>query len=126
MSYILIIEDHQASADLMKRTLETAGFKIRHSLYGLAAASIARRERPDLILIDFDLPDLDGRYMVQMLRNRLAKHGQPPPPIIAITARVSTADMQLAESLGCAAFIGKPFLPADLVKVVSGFLRSVH
>jgi len=126
MAYILIVEDHQATADLMKRALESAGFQARHSMYGLAAASIARRERPDLILIDFDLPDVDGRYMVQMLRNRLARHGQPPPPIIAITARVSTVDMQLAETLGCAAFIGKPFVPDELVKVVNGFLRPVR
>jgi len=124
MAYILLIEDHQANADLMKRALETAGFQVKHTLYGLAAASMVRKERPDLILIDFDLPDIDGRKVVALLRNRLG--GQRAPPIIAVTARVSGMEMQIAEGLGCAAFIGKPFLPDELVKVVNGFLRPVR
>jgi len=123
MAYILVIEDNQANADLMKRTLETAGFQVQHTVYGLTAASMARQVRPDLILLDFDLPDIDGHKAITLLRNRLGGHRAPP--IVAVTARISDLEIKIAENLGCAAFIGKPFLPDDLIKVISSFLDQV-
>ncbi|MHB8627124.1 MAG: response regulator [Aggregatilineales bacterium] len=122
MSYILLVEDNQDNADLVIRALQGAGFQVQHTTRGLTAAGIVRKERPDLILMDFDLPDIDGRNMVLLLRSRLG--GKLAPPIIAVTARVSDLEMRIAERLGCAAFIGKPFLPDELISVIKEVLRS--
>ena len=71
MNYILLVEDNQAHADLVIRTLEAAGYSVRHTIRGLDAAEITQQERPSLILMDFDLPDIDGRNMVLLLRKQL-------------------------------------------------------
>ncbi len=120
MSYILLVEDNQNNADLVVRTLTAAGYEVRHTLYGLEAAQIAHRERPALILMDFDLPDIDGRNMVLLLRKRLG--GDAAPPIVAVTARTGDIEMRVAEKFGCAAFVSKPFLPDALVTLVQNLI----
>jgi DNA-binding response OmpR family regulator len=121
MSYILLVEDNKAHADLITRTLQAAGFEVRHTMYGLKAAQFIREERPSLILMDFDLPDIDGRSMILLLRKRLG--GQDAPPIVAVTGRTSEVDIRLGERIGCAAFVGKPFMPEELLDVVKQVLK---
>jgi CheY-like chemotaxis protein len=122
VSYILLVEDNQSNADLVIRTLQSAGFQVQHTTQGIDAIPMVRKERPDLILMDFDLPDIDGRNMVLLLRKQLG--GKAAPPIVAVTARAADTDMQIAERNGCAAFIAKPFLPDDLVQLVRQFLQT--
>jgi two-component system, cell cycle response regulator DivK len=122
MSYILLVEDNQDNADLVIRTLCGAGYEVRHTIHGLEAAAIVRKARPDLILMDFDLPDIDGRNMVLLLRKQLG--GKLAPPIVAVTARTTELDMRIAEKFGCAAFVGKPFLPDDLVSLIRELLKQ--
>jgi two-component system cell cycle response regulator DivK len=120
MSYILLVEDNQSNADLVIRTLSAAGYKVRHTLYGLEAAQLVYQERPTLILMDFDLPDIDGRNMVLLLRKRLG--GNAAPPIVAVTARTGDTEMRLAEKFGCAAFVSKPFVPDALVTLIQDLI----
>ncbi|MEP7284781.1 MAG: response regulator [Chloroflexota bacterium] len=120
MSYILLIEDNQENADMTIRILRSANYEVKHCLRGYEGAKMARWERPDVILIDFDLPDIDGRTMTLMLKRQL---GQSPPPIIAVTARAGVAEMRIAEEFGCNGFVSKPFLPDELLNMIEEVLK---
>jgi CheY-like chemotaxis protein len=120
MANILLIEDNFSNAEMIMRILVSVGHVIRHSARGLEGAQIARRETPDLILMDFDLPDVDGRAMGIVLRRQLG--GTDAPPIVAITARSGGTEQRIAQQLGFSAFVGKPFTPDQLIATVESVL----
>ncbi len=122
MAYILLIEDNQISADMTLRILTTAGFEVKHALRGLDGARLARLERPALILMDFDLPDINGRTLTLVMRHQLGN--QQAPPIVALTARTSSEERWLAGQFGCAAFVGKPYDPTELLEVIKHLLKT--
>ncbi len=121
MSYILLVEDNQANADMTIRILESAGFTVKHTLRGFDGAQLARADRPDLILMDFDLPDISGQTMALVLKKQLG--GTAAPPIVAVTARSGDSEMRIALRFGCSAFVSKPFLPQDLLNVINRLLK---
>jgi DNA-binding response OmpR family regulator len=121
MSYILLVEDNQATADMIVRILGSAGFEVRHFINGLDGAKMARQERPSLILMDFNLPDVDGRTMVLVLKRQLG--GRAAPPVVAVTARTGDAEVYMAKSVGCDAFVSKPFVPEELLKLVTDLMQ---
>src|SRR5258708_2713609 len=120
MPTVLLIEDSQEGVDMTMRILRSAGHEVKHSLRGFDGAQIARRQRPDAILVDFDLPDIDGRTLVLVLKRQLAPD---VPPIVAVTARAGVAEMRLAEEFGCNGFVSKPFMPEELLQVVEAVLK---
>lgn len=120
MSYILLVEDNKDNADMVIHILTSANYEVRHFTKGLPAAQEARREKPELILMDFNLPDVDGRTLSMVLVKQLG--GVNSPPIIACTARVGTIEARLAEQFGCSAFLRKPFTPEDLLTLVQRFV----
>ena len=115
MSHILLIEDNQQNADMAIHILETAGYTVKHFLRGIEGAGNARKDRPALILLDFDLPDIDGRTLILSLRRQLTVPNAPP--IVAVTARTGHMEMAIAERFGCSAFISKPYTPDHLLEV---------
>ena len=123
MSYILLIEDNQTNADLIIHILTTAGFEVKHYLRGLDGAKIARKERPDLILMDFNLPDVDGRTLSFLLKKQLGD--KDAPPIVACTARSGDTEVRMAAKFGCSAFLGKPFTPNELLTLVKDLIKPV-
>lgn len=119
MPNILLVEDNQNTADFIIRILESAGYQVFHAKGGLEGARWARASRPDLVLMDFDLPDVNGRSVVLSLRR------QSPPdvlPIIAVTVQADDESIKIAKGFGCNAFLAKPFLPEDLLRLVQHFL----
>jgi two-component system cell cycle response regulator DivK len=119
MAAILLVEDNQNTADFIIRILEAVGHTVYHAKCGIEGARLARASRPDLVLMDFDLPDVNGRSVVLSLRR------QSPPsalPIIAVTVHADEESMKLAKGFGCNAFLAKPFLPEDLLELVEHFL----
>lgn len=120
MSYILLVEDNKDNADMIMHILTSAHYEVRHFSKGLPAAQEARRNKPQLILMDFNLPDVDGRTLSLVLTQQLG--GAQSPPIIACTARVGTMEAKLAERFGCSAFLRKPFSPEDLLTLVQRFM----
>jgi DNA-binding response OmpR family regulator len=120
MSYILLVEDNQQNADMVIHILQTAGMEVKHFIRGLDAAQQARRERPGLILMDFDLPDIDGRTLALSLKKQLG--GSSAPPIIAVTARTGETEKRIAEYFGCAAFVSKPFNPEKLLTLIRSII----
>ncbi len=122
MSHILLIEDNPTNAEMVIRILQSANLEVKHSLRGLEGAQMARRERPDLILMDFDLPDVDGRTMAFVLKKQLG--GDAAPPIVAVTARTGDSEMRLAQKFGCTAFVSKPFIPEELLALIKSLLPT--
>ncbi len=120
MSYILLIEDNQSNADMMIHILNTAGFQVKHFIRGLEGAKQARLERPDLIFMDFNLPDINGRTLAFTLRKQLG--AATAPPIVACTAHIGKSEARLAEQFGCSAFLAKPFTPDELLGLVHRFM----
>lgn len=120
MTFILLVEDNQQNADMIIHILQSAGLEVKHFTHGLEATTFARKERPSLILMDFDLPDIDGRTLVLSLKRQLG--GNAAPPIIAVTARTGEVEKRLAERFGCAGFVSKPFKPERLLNMVQSLL----
>jgi CheY-like chemotaxis protein len=120
MSYILLVEDNQQNADMVIHILQAEGMEVKHFVRGLDAAQFARKERPALILMDFDLPDIDGRTLVLSLKKQLG--GDDAPPFVAVTARTGEMEKRVAERFGCAGFVSKPFKPEKLLNVVQTLL----
>ncbi len=124
MGYILLVEDNQDNADMTIRILESAGYTVKHTLRGFEGAQLARTHRPDMILMDFDLPDVNGQTMSMVLKKQLG--GVNAPPIVAVTARSGDHEMRMATRFGCSAFVSKPFLPKDLLDVVESLLAKAN
>ena len=124
MSYVLLVEDNLDNATMAIRLLNTINLEVRHTIHGLEGAQIARRERPLLILMDFNLPDIDGRTLVLQLKRQLG--GNDAPPIVAFTARTGEAEIRMAHSFGCTAFISKPFVPDDFINQIKSLLPALY
>jgi CheY-like chemotaxis protein len=116
MSYVLLVEDNQVNAEMVIRLLESVNIPVRHTVRGLEGAQMARKEHPALILMDFNLPDIDGRTLVLQLKKQLG--GPTAPPIVALTARTGENEVFLAQKFGCTAFVSKPFKPEDLLSLI--------
>src|SRR5258708_39029877 len=115
--YILLIEDNQTNADMVKRVLNIAGYEVRHFMKGLDGTRAARAEIPSLILLDFDLPDIDGKNLILTLKRQLG--GQAAPPIVALTAQTGDIERRIAARFGCDAFVSKPFEPQAFVELIN-------
>ncbi len=120
--YILLVEDNQDNANMITHILESAQYTVRHFNRGLPAAQAARSERPDLIVMDFNLPDVDGRVLTRLLVHQLGGKAKAPP-VIACTAKVGTIEAKIAEKYGCSAFLSKPFSPESLLRLVNQFIQ---
>src|SRR5262249_42587379 len=113
-------EDNQANADMVIHILTSVGYEVQHFIRGLEGAQFARMQRPALILMDFDLPDVDGRSMVLVLKKQLG--GAAAPPIVAVTAQTGDSEMRIAMRFGCSAFVSKPFTPEQLLDVIAALI----
>lgn len=105
MKTILVMEDNAQQARLMKRLLEHSGYRILVAPDGQSGLQLALDEKPDLILLDLGLPDLDGQTVVGLLR------GLPDladVPIVAVTAWPRDTAAQMAKAYGCDGYFSKP------------------
>jgi len=102
---ILLIEDDEASIDLATRAAERMGHTVVAVRDGVQGLALARRERPDLLLLDLHLPGLSGFEVVRELR---ADEGLRTLPVIAVSAGTA-ADKAEALAAGCSDFVSKPY-----------------
>ncbi len=114
---ILVVDDEPRIADLARDYLEHAGFEVLVSGDGRIALDLARRRRPDLVILDLGLPGLDGLEVTRELR----RGGDIP--IVMLTARDDELDKLLGLELGADDYITKPFSPRELVARVKAVLR---
>ncbi len=116
---ILIIEDEPQIARLARDYLEKNGFRVLVAGDGVSGLAAARRESPDLVLLDLLLPGLDGREVCRRLRAESAV------PILMLTALAEDSDQIVGLELGADDYLTKPFSPAVLVARVRAALRRV-
>jgi len=118
---ILYIEDDDASRTLVERTLKFAGYRVLTAARGLEGIDIARRELPDLILTDINLPDLTGREITTTLRSdeRFNK-----TPIVALTAQTLREHREMSMAAGLNGYLTKPLdveaLPGQIAHYLAG------
>jgi two-component system, OmpR family, alkaline phosphatase synthesis response regulator PhoP len=117
MKTILVVDDEPKIVQLARDYLEHAGMRVVTANDGKFALSVARAEKPDLIVLDLGLPELDGLDVTRTLRKDSAM------PIIMLTARGEESDKLIGLELGADDYIVKPFSPKELVARVRAVLR---
>ena len=121
MSKLLLAEDDEFSRDMLVRRLARQGFEMLSAADGREALLVARQQRPDLILLDLDMPVMDGRAAMRALRS------DPKTfriPIIVLTAHADPADVAEARSAGCCAYETKPVVLRRLVEKIEEGLKN--
>jgi two-component system cell cycle response regulator DivK len=116
---ILIVEDHPLNMKLLRDLLEAHGYETLETGDGLEALNLARQSRPDLILMDLQLPDVSGLEVTRWLRQDSATRNIP---IIAVTAFAMREDEKKALDSGCDAYIAKPISIRRVLETVAAFL----
>jgi len=118
---ILYVEDNPENRLLVKRILEVEGYKVVEATSGLVGLSIAKTMQPDLILMDINLPELDGYELTK--RFKQMKH-LASVPIIAMTANVMKGDREKTLAAGCDGYIQKPIDVDELPAQVARYLQA--
>jgi CheY-like chemotaxis protein len=119
MVTILVAEDHLDSRDALRALLEAFGYRVLEAVNGREAVDIALRRRPDLILMDIMMPELDGFEATRELRRHAETHATP---IIAVTAMEGAH--QLAIQAGANDYVRKPVDIRRLVAKVHDWLQT--
>ncbi|SIS79385.1 response regulator [Neptunomonas antarctica] len=115
MTKILLVEDNELNRDMLSRRLERKGFEMMTAEDGLQGVKLACSEAPDLILMDMNLPGIDGWEATRQIR---AWEEYTHVPIIAVTAHTMSVDYERAISAGCDQYEPKPInLPRLLEKM---------
>jgi len=114
---VLVVEDELKIARLVRDYLHQAGFAVLEAADGATALSVARSERPDMVVLDLGLPGMDGLDVTRRLRETSSV------PIIMLTARSEESDRIVGLELGADDYIVKPFSPKELVARIRAVLR---
>jgi CheY-like chemotaxis protein len=110
---VLIVEDDPHSARIAITALEHAGFRCQHAANAGDALAALQRERPQLVVMDFNLPGLDGLQLTRWIKDdELTRE----IPVLAVTAYAMEGDDEIARESGCSGYIAKPYDPALLVQ----------
>ncbi|MDY6874830.1 MAG: response regulator transcription factor [Chloroflexota bacterium] len=117
---ILVVDDEPKIVKQARDYLEKDGFRVITAGDGKTALAQARHERPDLVVLDLNLPAMDGLDVCRVLRR------ESDVPIIMLTARVEETDRLIGLELGADDYITKPFSPRELVARVRAVLRRVR
>lgn len=113
MAKLLLVEDNELNRDMLARRLEKRGFQLVIATDGLAGIEMARKEMPDLILMDMSLPGLDGWQASRQLKS---DNATARIPIIALTAHAMAEDREKAMAAGCDEYETKP---VDLTRLLA-------
>jgi two-component system alkaline phosphatase synthesis response regulator PhoP len=116
-SKILVVDDEAKIVRLVRSYLEQSGFTVVEANDGQTALIQARREKPDLVVLDLGLPGIDGLEVARTLRR------ERDTPIIMLTARIEDTDKIVGLELGADDYMTKPFNPRELVARVRAVLR---
>ena len=116
---ILYVEDNELNRRIVRDLLRRTSYRLIEAPDGETGMAIARQERPDLILMDVQLPVVSGIEATRTLRGELAT---ADTPIIAITSFALAGDEQKAREAGATAYMAKPYSPRDLLELIRRLL----
>jgi two-component system, OmpR family, alkaline phosphatase synthesis response regulator PhoP len=114
---ILVVDDEARLVSLVKAYLTEAGFRVVTAGNGREALFVARQEKPDLIILDLMMPEMDGNEFLRLYRK------EQDTPVIMLTARLDETDKVLGLELGADDYVTKPFSPRELTARVRAVLR---
>jgi DNA-binding response OmpR family regulator len=117
---ILVVDDEPEIVKLVRAYLEQAGYRVATAQNGREALTVARHEKPDLVILDLTMPEMDGLEFTRRLRQ------EKNTPIIMLTARVEETDRIIGLELGADDYVTKPFSPREIVARVRAVLRRVQ
>ncbi|MEA4908075.1 MAG: response regulator [Anaerolineaceae bacterium] len=117
---ILYIEDNQDNRTLVRRLLKASGYQMVEAPTAQAAMEYLQANVPDLILMDINMPDIDGYTLTHQIKNRPAL---AHTPIIAITANVMKGDREKSLSSGCDDYIEKPIDVDRFISQIESYLK---
>ena len=120
---VLYVEDNPDNMRLVQRALEGRGYHLLKAMRGMDGIAIAESEQVDLILLDINLPDIDGYEVARRLRSS-AKSELRRIPIIAVTANALKGDAEKALDAGCDVYMSKPINIRELWARVAAFLET--
>ncbi len=116
---ILVVEDQEDNVQILRDLLTSAGFEMIEALDGEEGVRMAKAERPDLILMDIQLPLLDGYEATRRIK---AVPALRAIPIIVVTSYALSGDEDKAREAGCDAYVAKPYSPRELLAKVRELL----
>jgi two-component system cell cycle response regulator DivK len=121
---VLLVDDNEASADMLRRRLERRGFVVIAARDGRSGVAAAEQEQPDLVLMDLSLPEIDGWQATRLLKaNPATSH----IPVVALTAHAFLTDRQRSLEAGCDEFETKPVnFDALLAKIHAILIRRAQ
>jgi two-component system, cell cycle response regulator DivK len=118
---ILVVEDNEKNRRLLHKVLEVSGYRVVEADTGIGGVQAALEHRPDLILMDYQLPDFDG---VEAFRRIRAEPSLPRMPVVAVTASAMPQDAQRMRDAGFDGFETKPISIARLLATVARFIAK--
>jgi two-component system, cell cycle response regulator DivK len=118
---VLIVEDNELNMKLFNDLVETRGHRIVQTRSGIEAVELARKHRPDLILMDIQLPEVSGLEVTQWLKD---DEGLKTIPVVAVTAFAMKGDEEKILQGGCEAHLSKPIPVAEFFETLDRFLGS--
>jgi len=116
---ILVVEDQEDNRRILRDLLTSVGYEIVNATNGEEAVTAAARERPDLILMDLQLPLLDGYEATRRIKADPALHAIP---IIVVTSYALSDDEGKAKAAGCDAYVAKPYSPRALLAKIREYV----
>jgi two-component system cell cycle response regulator DivK len=118
---VLIVEDNELNMKLFNDLLEANGYQVIQTRDGLSALDLARKHRPDLILMDIQLPEVSGIEVTKWLKeDDTLRH----IPVIAVTAFAMKGDEQKIREGGCEAYISKPISVVSFLQTIDSYLKK--
>ncbi len=118
---ILVVEDTEDNRQILRDLLTNSGFELIEAVDGESGVALAASQRPDLILMDMQLPLIDGYEATRRIK---ANPSMKATPIIAVTSYALSGDEAKARAAGCDGYIAKPFSPRQLLAKVRELLSS--
>jgi two-component system cell cycle response regulator DivK len=119
MKRVLVVEDTEDNRQIIRDLLTSAGYEMIEAVNGEEGVAMAAEHRPDLILMDIQLPVLDGYEATRRIKtNPALRH----IPIIAVTSYALSGDEEKTREAGCDAYVAKPFSPRLLLAKLRGFV----
>ena len=118
MKGVLVIEDNDNNLYLIRFILEKNGYEVIEARTGISGVEAAVKEKPDLILMDIQLPDINGYEATRRIR---ASEADGKVPIIAITSYAMTEDKEKALEAGCTGYIEKPINPETIIMEIEKY-----
>jgi len=120
---VLIVEDNELNMKLFHDLLDAQGYEILETREGLQALTLARQHRPDLILMDIQLPEISGLEVTKWLKD---DESLADIPVIAVTAFAMKGDEERIRAGGCAAYIAKPISVSHFLDTIKRFLEPAE